>query len=88
MSHWLVIDWCFFYALSNWKESALITAFVVGNSFLNLTLTVLFIRELNRRRGLELVLQQSIELWRNVYEANADSRDFDSGLPDDRRVRD
>ena len=66
----------------------MVTAFVVGNSFLILTLTVLFIRELNRRRGLELVLRQSIELWRNIYEANLDSRDLDSGLPDDRRVRD
>ena len=66
------------------KERKLLTIFAVGNSFLILTLTILFIRESNRRRGLELVLRHSIELWRNVYEANLESRDLDSGLPDDR----
>ena len=66
----------------------MVTAFVVANSILNLTLTVLFIRESNRRRGLELVLRQSIELWRNLHEANLDGRDHDSGLSGDRGARD
>jgi hypothetical protein len=66
----------------------LVTVFVVGNSFLILTLTVLLVRESNRRRGLELVLRQSVELWRNVYEANLEGRDLDAGLPGNRSVRD
>ena len=66
----------------------MITAFVVGNSLLLLTLTILLIRESNRRRGLELVLRQSIELWKGVYETNLDDQDDDPGLHAERRLRD
>ena len=66
----------------------MITAFVVGNSLLLLTLTILLIRESNRRRGLELVLRQSIKLWKGVYETNLDGQDDDPGLHAERRLRD
>ena len=66
----------------------MITAFVVGNSLLILTLTILLIRESNRRRGLELVLRESIELWKGVYETNLDGRDDDPGLHAERGLRD
>ena len=66
----------------------MVTVFVVANSILILTLTVLFVRESNRRRGLELVLRQSIELWRKLYEANLDGRNLDSGLSGNRRMQD
>ena len=65
----------------------MVTVFCVANSFLIFTLTVLFVREWNRRRGLELVLRQSIELWRNMYEAKLEDRDIDPGLPSDGRVQ-
>ena len=66
----------------------MITAFVVGNSLLLLTLTILLIRESNRRRGLELVLRESIELWKGVYETNLDGRDDDPGQHAERGLRD
>ena len=66
----------------------MITAFVVGNSLLFLTLTILLIRESNRRRALELVLRQSIELWKGVYETNLDGRDDDPGQHAERGLRD
>ena len=70
------------------KEETLITAIVTSNAILVSILTALFIREWSRRRALEEVLRQSIDLWRNANEANLDGRNFDSGRTDDdhRRV--
>ena len=63
------------------------TAIVTSNSILILGLTVLFIREWNRRKALEELLRQSINYWKGAYEANVGDRTADSDRDVDTRVR-
>ena len=56
----------------------MITAVVTSNSVLILALTVLFIREWNRRKALEELLRQSINYWKGAYEANESDRNANS----------
>ena len=69
------------------KGETLITAIVTSNSILILGLTVLFIREWNRRKALEELLRQSINYWKGAYEANVGDRNVDSNRDDDSRVQ-
>ena len=62
----------------------MIAVVVSVNAVLALLLTFLFTRELIRRRALEQVLRQSIIHWEKANEANLESHDLDSDLPDDR----
>jgi len=65
----------------------LITAIVTSNSILVLGLTVLFIREWNRRKALEELLEQSINYWKGAYEANATDWSANSDHDNDNRVQ-
>ena len=65
----------------------MITAIVTSNSILILGLTVLFIREWNRRKALEELLRQSINYWKGAYEADVGDRNIISDRDDDSRVR-
>jgi hypothetical protein len=65
------------------QEVVLIAAIVSANAILVLTLTVLLVRELNRRRALEQVLRQTLTYWRKAYEASVENRELDPDCPDD-----
>ena len=65
----------------------MITAIVTSNSILVLGLTVLFIREWNRRKALEELLEQSINYWKGAYEANAIDWNASSDHDNDNRVQ-
>ncbi|WP_148618748.1 hypothetical protein [Mariniblastus fucicola] len=65
----------------------MITAFVSGNSILILVLTVLFIRERSRRKALEELLRQTINYWRNAYEANVGGGNIDPDHNNDARMQ-
>jgi hypothetical protein len=68
------------------KEEFLITTIATSNAILVFMLTVLFIREWNRRRALEELLRQSMNYWRTAHEAKLEGRDLDRDLPDDERL--
>ena len=69
------------------KGDILITAIVTSNSILILGLTILFIREWNRRKALEELLRQSINYWKGAYEGSLGDRNADSNRDVDTRVR-
>ena len=71
----------------NLKGEALATAIVTSNSNLVLVLTVLFVREWNRRKALEELLRQSINYWKGAYEASLGDRNADSDRNVDTRVQ-
>ena len=71
----------------NLKGDALATAIVTSNSILILVLTVLFVREWNRRKALEELLRQSINYWKGAYEASLGDRNTDSDRNVDTRVQ-
>ena len=56
------------------------------NGVLVLAVTVLFIREWNRRRALELLIARSINQWRNLDEVELDSRDDNPDIHNDNRL--